>query len=132
MKSKLNSRSTSLLVLVASGRLLVGCGQAKSTPAATAPATAPSYLGISCANKNPVVEQEIDVQAMAPDCDGGACLRAQAVTGDASSGICTCRCDGPTGAGPFCTCGDGFVCREEVPDLGLSDTRIVGSYCVPN
>jgi len=46
--------------------------------------------------------------------------------------ICSCRCSGPEGAGPFCGCPSGFVCRDNlVPDLGLSANNAdAGGYCV--
>lgn len=46
-------------------------------------------------------------------------------------GICTCRCDGPKGTGPFCSCAEGFRCKELIKDLGLLNLDWAGSYCVP-
>jgi hypothetical protein len=45
---------------------------------------------------------------------------------------CSCRCDGPVGAGPYCACPTGFECAPQlVQELGLgSDGRFAGSYCV--
>ena len=43
---------------------------------------------------------------------------------------CSCRCDGPTGTGPFCACPEGFECRELIQDLGLGSEQLAGSYCV--
>jgi len=44
---------------------------------------------------------------------------------------CSCRCDGPPGAGPFCDCPTGFDCA---PLLGTSGApqpdALAGSYCV--
>jgi hypothetical protein len=42
---------------------------------------------------------------------------------------CTCRCDGPRGAGPFCECPDDMLCEEKIvggPEL----LDFAGSYCV--
>lgn len=44
---------------------------------------------------------------------------------------CSCRCDGPSGTGPFCACPQGFECRKLIPDLGFdSGEQLAGSYCV--
>jgi hypothetical protein len=48
--------------------------------------------------------------------------------------VCSCRCDGPDGAGPYCACPDGFVCQHGlVESTGLSDLAdrsYAGGYCV--
>jgi hypothetical protein len=43
---------------------------------------------------------------------------------------CSCRCDGPSGTGPFCACPRGSVCAFEVSTFGLGDAD--GTYCVPS
>lgn len=43
-------------------------------------------------------------------------------------GMCTCRCDGPVGLGPYCACQSGFQCAELIVDLGLGDGAY--SFCV--
>ena len=109
------------------------CGSDKSAPT-KATETPPSYLGAACGPVQPVVPNEVDYMVMSPDCSGeGACLRGAdfAAGAESSAGTCTCRCDGAADAGPFCTCGDGFECREEVRDLGVGDASAAGSYCVP-
>jgi hypothetical protein len=45
-------------------------------------------------------------------------------------GMCTCRCDGPPGLGPYCSCLDGFLCAPLIEDVGLEGGA--HSYCVPN
>ncbi len=42
--------------------------------------------------------------------------------------FCTCGCDGPAEAGPFCACPDGFVCQQVIEDLGLGYPAT--HYCV--
>ena len=43
---------------------------------------------------------------------------------------CSCRCDGPEGTGPFCTCGDGFECTRLVDAYGTAGgAQLAGSYC---
>jgi len=46
--------------------------------------------------------------------------------------ICSCRCDGPPGTGPFCACPDGFSCEHLVDDLLGNEISLAyaGSYCV--
>lgn len=44
---------------------------------------------------------------------------------------CSCRCDGPAGGEPFCTCPDGFECAHLIDERGVgSVARFAGSYCV--
>jgi hypothetical protein len=106
-----------------------GCGEPRSAPGWADFAR----LGAECGDVRPVAASEIDVDDEAPECDEGYCLHAPDVARGASesSGMCSCRCDGEEGTGPFCTCSDGFVCREEVRALGLSRSGLTGSYCVP-
>lgn len=47
----------------------------------------------------------------------------------ATPGVCSCRCDGPEGSGPFCACQEGFRCQPLVDDLGLGSIGLAGSYC---
>jgi hypothetical protein len=101
--------------------------------AGKSPVPAPSSLGLACGDAQPVVSGEVVVSDTPPECGRDAvCLRGGDVAAGASTspGMCTCRCDGPANGGPFCACGDGFVCREEVSDLGVGDA-LTGSYCVP-
>jgi hypothetical protein len=45
--------------------------------------------------------------------------------------ICTCRCDGPAGEGPFCACPAGFECQLDViADLSVASRAEAGGYCV--
>jgi hypothetical protein len=46
--------------------------------------------------------------------------------------ICSCRCDGPAGEGPFCDCPDGFACQPDLFDEFGSDVgrHEAGGYCV--
>jgi hypothetical protein len=101
--------------------------------AGKAPAPAPSSLGFACGEAESVVSGQVDISDTPPECGSGAvCLRSDDVARGASvsAGMCTCRCDGPASAEPFCACGDGFVCREELHDLGVG-SELTGSYCVP-
>jgi hypothetical protein len=44
---------------------------------------------------------------------------------------CSCRCNGPEGAGPYCACPTGFECAPLVKELGLkSGDSFAGFYCV--
>jgi hypothetical protein len=45
--------------------------------------------------------------------------------------ICTCRCDGPSGGGPYCACPDGFTCQA-FDDIPLEASNLAGSYCLKN
>ena len=47
-----------------------------------------------------------------------------------TSVYCSCRCDGPAGAGPYCACPDGFECTHLVDTYGTDGGReVAGSYC---
>jgi hypothetical protein len=47
--------------------------------------------------------------------------------------VCSCRCAGPAGSGPYCACPSGTGCVELVRDLGLMHfSEYTGSYCVPD
>lgn len=48
----------------------------------------------------------------------------------ALASICSCRCAGP-GPGPYCTCPEQMQCEDLVPDLGIGDGGLAGSYCIP-
>lgn len=43
---------------------------------------------------------------------------------------CSCRCDGPDKSARYCTCPSGFSCLPLVPELGLGQAQLVGSYCL--
>jgi hypothetical protein len=44
--------------------------------------------------------------------------------------ICSCRCDGPRGQGPFCDCPSGMACEPLVSGSGPEFAGFAGSYCV--
>jgi hypothetical protein len=106
---------------------VAGCGQSVSSPAGE------SEVGLTCGDVRPVESSAVEVEE-APECGDGYCLHAEDVARGAreSTGMCSCRCDGPPGSGPFCACGEGFVCRKQVEDLGLEPSPLTGSYCVPS
>jgi hypothetical protein len=90
---------------------------------------------------NALDASEVSIDTNSADCETGVCLvdnlapRGAAprdpADPSASGGQCSCRCDGPAGAGPFCACPDGFACSPLVHDLGLqSSADVAGSYCV--
>ena len=108
---------------------LGGCGDSRSAK----PSAEAARLGAECGVVRAVSASEVDVDDDAPECEAGYCLHAADVARGAaeSSGMCSCRCDGEEGTGPFCSCGDGFACREEVRALGLGSPALAGSYCVP-
>jgi hypothetical protein len=108
----------------------VGCGgHSRSAP----DAAAFDRLGVSCGEVRAVASSEVVIDDAAPECEGGFCVHSAAVApgGGESAGLCSCRCDGPAGTGPFCTCDEGFVCREQVSALGMTPPVIAGSYCLP-
>jgi hypothetical protein len=43
---------------------------------------------------------------------------------------CSCRCDGPEPNLDYCECPSGYACTELVPELGLDEGNLAGSYCV--
>lgn len=47
---------------------------------------------------------------------------------DPTEGVCSCPCDGPEGATPYCTCGEGFRCVALIEDLRLGFGPT--SYCM--
>lgn len=121
------SRRSALVASLLPALGLLGCGESRSARPSE------GRLGEACGEPRPVTANEVDVDGDAPECGGGACVHgADVALGAATSqGMCSCRCDGPASAGPFCSCATGFVCREEIRSLGLSDASAVGSYCVP-
>lgn len=116
--------------LVAVGVTLSGCGESRPSPPGTV-----SYdrLGVACGEVRRVSDSEVSIDDAMPECGEGYCLHAVDVARGAkqSAGMCSCRCDGEEGTGPFCACSEGFVCREEVRALGLPKSPDAGSYCVP-
>jgi hypothetical protein len=108
---------------------VTACGASRST---SPERVETEDLGAACGDARPVTPSEVSVDD-ASECGNGVCLYGASVARGASTstGMCTCRCDGPSGTGPFCACFPGFTCSEEVRDLGLSDPALSGSYCVP-
>ena len=47
-----------------------------------------------------------------------------------SAVICTCRCDGPAGEGPFCDCPSGMACEPLLAGGRPERDDVAGSYCV--
>ena len=43
---------------------------------------------------------------------------------------CSCRCDGPSEDARYCECPSGFSCTELIPNIGLGNEQLAGSYCV--
>lgn len=43
---------------------------------------------------------------------------------------CSCRCAGPDPGARYCSCPDGYECRELVPEIGASSQQLAGSYCI--
>ena len=109
---------------------LAGCGGESRSAHESA---AFDRLGVECGEVGPVTGAEVILDDTAPECGGGYCLHSEDVARGAhqSAGMCSCRCDGPAGTGPFCACGDGFECREQVRALGVTSSELSGSYCVP-
>lgn len=92
-------------------------------------------VGESCGEVLPVYEDTVDIDDSAASrdaCGGGYCLRSdQTASGQSeSAGMCTCHCAGEAGDGPFCDCGDDFVCTHLIDQIGLGNS-LAGSYCVP-
>lgn len=43
---------------------------------------------------------------------------------------CSCRCAGPDPDARYCECPSGFSCSPVVPDFGLGQDQLPGSYCI--
>ena len=43
---------------------------------------------------------------------------------------CSCRCAGPDPTARYCECPSGFSCSPVVPDFGLGQEQLPGSYCI--
>lgn len=43
---------------------------------------------------------------------------------------CSCRCEGPDPNARYCKCPSGFECRPLIPETGLGQDQLVGSYCI--
>ena len=116
-------------------------------PAAAAPPPGEGKVGAACLPTQlspsgfvPFERDQASIDTASPDCATGLCL-ANNITFhyDASNPnrlsdsevYCSCRCDGPAGAGPFCACPSGFECTPFMADVGLASTKAVaGSYCM--
>ena len=88
-------------------------------------------LGVECGGARLVVAGSVEIDDATTDCQG-VCLHGEAVApaGTTSAGECSCRCDGPERAGPFCACSAGYSCEQQVRELGLGENDLAGSYCV--
>jgi hypothetical protein len=77
---------------------------------------------------NATVVEDRDV----PECEGGVCVRrGPDQETSAHRGVCSCRCDGPAGSGPYCSCGEGFTCEHLIDALAPGTSSLAGSYCMP-
>ena len=91
------------------GRVSCPYGQAKGEGACSVPGTDGS-------DPNDVI-----LEAVAP----------QIVDRQAEKAVyCSCRCDGPDANARYCECPSGFSCTELIPDIGLGQAQLAGSYCV--
>lgn len=111
--------------------LLGACGAATDTEMfSETQAALAEQLGHSCASRA-VEDDEVEVVGGHPSCAPGYCVTRGGESGAADGeGICSCRCDGPEGTGPFCQCGDGFACKHLIHDV-LAGRELAGSYCMP-
>lgn len=112
---------------------VAGCGSAEDEnvfPRSTSALVANS--GETC-ESFPLSENEVTVEDDNETCLPGYCVTRGTDPGGAEGlGMCTCRCAGPPGAGPLCTCGEGFSCQEVIKAFGIDDASgVVGSYCLP-
>jgi len=134
------ARATGALLVNAlfAAALAVSCGSPaeeetfKGTRAALA-----EKLGNACAlvpvPNSSTREGETYIEEQHEECEPGYCVVQVTEPGE-TEGICSCRCDGPEGTGPFCACSAGFVCELLVQDLGFDDwpgDNLSGSYCMP-
>ena len=67
--------------------------------------------------------------------NGNEKVSPQCVDRQAENAVyCSCRCanlDGQTNDGAnYCTCPDGFECKQLVSSIGAGDTGLTGSYCI--
>jgi hypothetical protein len=70
-----------------------------------------------------------------PNDPQGATVPPQCVDRKADLTVyCSCRCaniDGKTDDGAnYCTCPDGFECKQLVTSIGAGDTGLTGAYCI--
>jgi len=66
--------------------------------------------------------------------DFGICLGIGPDNEDAEElEMCSCRCDGAPGDGPYCACPEQYECVPLVVELGApsAPNSYAGSYCVP-
>ncbi len=66
---------------------------------------------------------------------GNEKVPAQCLDRQAENAVyCSCRCanlDGKTDDGAnYCTCPDGFECKQLVSSIGAGDTGLTGAYCI--
>ncbi len=113
--------------------LLLGCGAVSEAEMFSESTEALSeHLGESCESTPITHHGEVDVADGHPTCDPGYCVtRGGEPRASEGEGICSCRCDGPDGTGPFCSCTEGFSCQHVIDDIGLGNVHLAGSYCMP-
>ena len=125
-------RSIAILGLALSGTSGFGCGTAQEeiyseTQFALAEGTGEACSGASLSSGEIEVDERSDECGVSQFCvSAGEGLEGLPPT----SGVCSCRCDGPEGRGPFCACTAGFTCTALIEDLGLGDVYFAGSYCL--
>lgn len=129
------------LAIALLGALSAACSSAENDLFDNTRQALAAEVGESCGEVLPVGAGEVEVddsQVLREACGGGYCLRSEqtAMGASESAGMCTCHCAGEAGDGPFCDCGDDFVCTHLIDDLGLDEelapgNGLSGSYCVP-
>lgn len=126
--------------LVIAGLLGVACGEPNHEEFGTAGPALAGHLGKPCGEQHPSVRGTAFVEVeddskLRTECGGGLCVwKFDGSRNEPASkvGACSCRCAGPHGTGPFCTCRSGFTCTNLVLDLGSEPDPLAGSYCMPN
>jgi hypothetical protein len=114
--------------------LNTGCGDAENDLFDHTRQALAGELGEPCGESWPTGDY-VDVNDASEECGLGMCLHGDVVASagaEESVGMCSCRCDGPAGTGPFCACDSGFSCEHQIDDIGVGSLNLVGSYCIPN
>ena len=104
------------LCLVDHFRGRVSCKYGQAAPAAGAdPSTANCKVP---GDPDKAINKKVDAQYLERQADKAV--------------YCSCRCDGADKNARYCKCPSGFACKDSIPNLGIGDAQLAGSYCIRN
>lgn len=131
MSTQISMHRHLVLLLLA---LAAGCAPTDAELFRETQALLAEGTGDACTFEAEIGSAEVNIDDRAVDCPNGlACVSvgesaAEHLGVDPTDGVCACRCDGPAGSGPYCSCIKGTHCALLVKDASFPQGS--ASYCM--